>query len=387
MTTPLRPPFVWTPKQEIDPTGGRHVYLGGGGRPTEKNRWFFFRKRVDLPAKPVAAPTSITVDGRYVLHVNGKAIGRGPVRCTPLFQRYDDYDLAPHLAAGANVLAVLVHTYGTDTAFYETVKGMWQPVFGDGGLWVDGAAEGVSLTTDGGWRCTQSNAWTQDVPQSNHSLGFIEDLDAARLIEGWTDVDFDDSGWDDARPLIFGGGGAEAAYGGMQTRPFPTLVPRGIPMLEERLEPAKRVIWIKGLYPDPDLVFHRRAYDEPLIQRRQANAVTHADDLLRLEGAQASRAHRAWARCRHPARFRPHHDGAAVHRGFEARGGRSVEIACAEGLPHEWDAGGPPPDAHASSRSPGSARTLLCALPRRGRRAAVRAVRVVRDPLGAARGP
>jgi len=30
---------------------------------------------------------------------------------------------------------VLVHVYGTDTAWYETVKGGWQPVFGDGALW------------------------------------------------------------------------------------------------------------------------------------------------------------------------------------------------------------------------------------------------------------
>jgi alpha-L-rhamnosidase len=148
MTTPLRPPFVWTPKQEIDPGGGRRVYLGAGGRPFEKNRWFLFRKRVELPARPASAPLSITVDGRYVLFVNGKQIGRGPVRCSPLFQRYDDYDLAPHLRAGANVIAVLVHTYGTDTAFYETVKGMWQPMFGDGGLWVQCAAAGVWRVPD-----------------------------------------------------------------------------------------------------------------------------------------------------------------------------------------------------------------------------------------------
>jgi alpha-L-rhamnosidase len=343
MTTHLRPPFVWTPKQEIDPTGGRRVYLGGGGRPFEKNRWFFFRKRVELPARPAAAPISITVDGRYVLYVNAAPVGRGPVRCTPLFQRYDQYDLAPHLVAGANVLAVLVHTYGTDTAFYETVKGMWQPVFGDGGLWVAGAADGVSLSTDGGWRCIQSTAWTEDVPQSNHSLGFIEDLDAGRLLEGWRGADFDDSAWDEARPLVFGGGGAEAAYGGMQTRPFPTLVPRGIPMLEERLEPAKRVVWMKGLYPDPDLVFHRRAYDEPLIEP-PANAVARADDLTKLEGARTL------------VRTEPGRDVAILldfgrimtGRPFielDARGGEIVEIACAESLPGEWDAGGPPPDA------------------------------------------
>ena len=347
MTQMLRPPFVWTPRQEFDPTGGRRVYLGAGGRPYEKNRWFLFRKVVDLPAAPDAARVSITVDGRYVLFVNGAKIGRGPVRSSPLYQRYDDYDLTETLEEGRNVLAVLVHTYGTDTAFYETVKGMWHPTFGDGGLWVDGAArvggETVALTTEDGWRCLQSDAWTQDVPQSNHSLGFIEDLDANQLVEGWTDVAFDDSAWDEARPLIFGGGGPEAAYGGMLTRPFPTLLPRGIAMLEERLEPAKRIVWVRGLEPQPELDFWRRSYDEPLVEAPD-RAVTRPDDLLKLTGGHAV------------VRTAPGRDVTILldfgrimtgrpRIEIEARGGEIVEIACAESLPGEWNTGGPAPDA------------------------------------------
>ena len=136
------------------------------------------------------------------------------MRCSPLFQRYDDYDLAAALTPGDNVIAVLVHTYGRDTAFYETTKGMWQPTFGDGGLWTEGeAATGAGAVdlldpaTAGG--ASSRIAWTQDTPQSNHSLGFIEDFDAARLPTGWTEPGFDDRGWDDARPLLAGGGGPE----------------------------------------------------------------------------------------------------------------------------------------------------------------------------------
>ncbi|HEX4199014.1 MAG TPA: alpha-L-rhamnosidase C-terminal domain-containing protein [Caulobacteraceae bacterium] len=347
MTRMLRPPFVWTPRQEIDPAGGRSVYLGQPGRPFEKNRWFLFRKRLDLPAAPDAAPISITVDGRYILYVNGERIGRGPVRASPLHQRYDDYDLAGALSAGRNVVAVLVHTYGTDTAFYETVKGMWQPTFGDGGLWVDGSIEAggetAPLDTSGGWRCLQSDAWTQEVPQSNHSLGFIEDLDAAKLPSGWTGVDHDDAGWDDARPLVSGGGGPEATYGGVVARPFPVLLPRGIPMLEERPAAARRIVWIKGLAPDPALDFWRRSYEEPLVEAPE-DAVSRPDDLLRLEGGQAV------------VRTAPGRDVSILldfgrimtgrpRIEIEARGGEIVEIACAESLPGEWREGGPAPDA------------------------------------------
>ncbi len=362
MTQKLRAPFVWTPRQEIDPNGSRLHYLGAAARPNEKNRWFLFRKTVELGDAPTNANFSITVDGRYILFVNGERLGRGPVRCSPLFQRYDDYDLTATLKPGLNVLAVLVHTYGRDTAFYETTKGMWQPTFGDGGLWTEGVAEtgpgAVSLSTHGGWRCLQSEAWTQDTPQSNHSLGFIEDLDADRLPAGWTGAGFDDTGWDDARALIAGGGGPEAAYGGMETRPFPILLPRGIPMLEERPVAAQRVVWVRGLASDPSLPLQRRCYEEVLTDP-PPNAVQHANDLLRLEGGETV------------IRTAPGRDVSVlldfgkIMTGrpwfeIEARGGEEIEIACAEGLPREWRPEGPGPDARPTPKPWLGADAHLC---------------------------
>ena len=362
VTQKLRAPFVWTPRQPIDPAGSRLHYLGAAARPNEKNRWFLFRKSVELGASPTRANLSITVDGRYVLYVNGERIGRGPVRCSPLFQRYDDYDLAGALRPGTNVLAVLVHTYGRDTAFYETTKGMWQPTFGDGGLWTEGDAETlagrVSLSTAGGWRCLQSDAWTQDTPQSNHSLGFIEDFDAGALPEGWTRVDFDDRGWDDAQALIAGGGGPEAAYGGMETRPFPTLLPRGIPMLQERMAAPERIVWIRGLVPDPTLPFQRRCYEEALTEP-PAEAVSRPDDLLRLANGRAI------------VRTEPGRDVSIlldfgrIMTGrpwfeIEARGGEEIEIACVEALPGEWRPDGPAADARPRPKPWLGADTHLC---------------------------
>jgi hypothetical protein len=338
MTTPARPRFIWTPDQPIDPQGSRSVYLGKPRRENEKNRWFLFRKRLVLDASPRAAPFSITVDGRYQLFVNGALVGRGPVRCSPLFQRYDDYDLAGVLAAGANIIAVLVHTLGVDAAFYETTKGLWQPTFGDGGLWADGVAP-----SDATWRCIQSDAWAGDTVRANHSLGFIEDLDGARLPADWMGSDFDDSAWDEAREMFAGGGGPQAPYGGMETRPFPILVPRGIPQMEERPAAARRVVWARALVSQPDLPLHRRAYDEPFADLDD-DAVARPDDLLQLAGGEAV------------IRTAPGRDVAilldfdAIMTGHpfievEGRGGEIVEIACAEGLPGEWDKGGPPAEA------------------------------------------
>ncbi|MGD0864177.1 MAG: alpha-L-rhamnosidase N-terminal domain-containing protein [Rhizomicrobium sp.] len=347
MTEKIRPPFVWTPRQEIDPRGSRSVYLGEPRRPDEKNRWFFFRRIVDLAAEPDEAKLSITVDGRYHLFVNGVRTGRGPVRCSPLYQRFDSYDLSGSLSAGRNIIGVLVHTYGIDTAFYETTKGMWQPTFGDGGLWVDGHmridGETVHISTTDDWRCTQSDAWTREMPQSNHSLGFIEDLDATKLPTEWTSLDFDDADWDIARPMIAGGGEPESTYGGMETRPFPVLLPRGIPQLEDRPVVAKRIVWIRGLLPEPEQPFYQRIYQERLVPAAE-NAVRNADDLLQTsDGATVVRTSRGGdvSILLDFGKIMTGHPRIEI----EARGGEIVEIACSESLPGEWSPEGLAPDA------------------------------------------
>ena len=81
MTEKLRAPFVWTPRQAIDPRPAfASTTSGADARPNEKNRWFLFRKTVRLAAAPTAAPLSITVDGRYILYVERRA-SRAAGRC------------------------------------------------------------------------------------------------------------------------------------------------------------------------------------------------------------------------------------------------------------------------------------------------------------------
>ena len=36
---------------------------------------------------------------------------------------------------------------------------------------------------------------------------------------------------------------------------------------------AERIVWVRGLVPDPDLPFHRRTYEEPLTEA-PANALS-----------------------------------------------------------------------------------------------------------------
>ena len=334
-----RAPFVWSPDQPIDPMGFRAQMGGAPPRTEPPNRWMLFRRLFTLDVAPAEALVRCTVDGRYQLFVNGVRVGRGPMRCSPLFQRYDTYDIAPHLRAGANVIAALVHVYGVDTAWYETVKGMWAPTFGDGAFWLEGDAGSVRLDSGRDWRCLESRAWARDTPRMNSGLGFIEVLDARELAPDWHRPGFDDSTWKLARVLHAGGGGPEAFFGGMETRPFPTLLPRDIPDLVETFEAPVAVRWVKGLDPKPDLPVHRRCYREALI-----DAPCAVDDAALIGGDGVD------------VRTAPGRDLAILLdfgrllTGYptvtlDAKGGEMVEIAVAEGLPGEWDDAGPAPDA------------------------------------------
>lgn len=339
-------PFIWSPRQPIDPMGHIAAMSGGGARADKPNRWFLFRKALTLAETPTKAELSITVDGRYLAFINGKEIGRGPVRCSPMFQRYDTWSIDEHLKIGANSICVLIHTYGVDTAFYEGVKGMWRPVFGEGGLWVESqittSSETITLVSDTTWRCTQTNAWEQDTPRINHGLGFIESLDANALPENWLKPDFDDAAWDKAQILQAGGGGPETFFGGLEVKPFPTLVPRGIPPMRHALVGAQRIVWIKGQSPDESLPIERRLYREELTAAAH-DAVSHPDGLLQPENSDVL------------IKTTANYDVSILldfgriitgrpRVSMIAKGGEMIEIACSEHLPGEWDQGGPKPD-------------------------------------------
>jgi alpha-L-rhamnosidase len=348
----IRAPFIWTPRQKINERGHLAALSGGASRAEETNRWFLFRREVVLDSDCSAADIAITVDGRYELFVNAQRIGRGPVRCSPLFQRYDEWSLQDTLKPGTNVIAVLIHTYGVDTAFYEGTRGLWRPVFGEGGLWVQGqitTANGqVRLESDDQWTCIQSDAWVQDTPRVNHGLGFIESLDANKLPNGWKSAGFDDSQWDNARALVAGGGGPEAFFGGLTIKPFPTLLPRGIPKMAYSLVGADRLVWAKGQVGDHCLPIERRLYEEHLVPL-SGGEIDRPDELLKPSDAALM------------ITTTPHHDVSVLldfgkiitgrsHFQCTARGGEIIEMACSEHLPGEWDAQGHAPDARMTRR-------------------------------------
>jgi hypothetical protein len=334
-----RAPFIWTAQQPIEPFGYWNQFLGGVRRRDDgANRWFLFRRVFSLPARAEHASLTMTVDGRYQLFVNGARVGRGPARCSPLFQRTDTYDVAALLRPGENVIGVLVHVYGVETSWYEPVRGHWQPVFGDGGLYCEArircGAVALHVLSDEQWRCVECGAWDRRAPRPLWNIGFIEVYDARRWPEGWAQIGFDDSGWDAVQILRAGGGPPDAPFGGMAIEPFPTLVPREIPFLAESAVQPERVLAWYGAVPEPDASVDERLYRETLVTL-PSHLVDDPEALLRDDDALTT------VRTTAKLDVSVVLDFGRIHSGYpfvelDARGGEVVELAVCEGMPGEW---------------------------------------------------
>lgn len=217
--------WIWTGDTEIA-TGSP----AGWDRSPRPPAHGLFRRRFTLDAVPRRVPARITADSRYMLFVNGRRIGYGPVRGHFRRLSYDMYDLAPYLQEGENVIAVLVRYYGRATSD-------WMPAVGNARLGKNGVMVfeadlgGQWLVSDAGWTSCLGAAWRDDA----HDPGLpevvagvpVESFDARLAPYGWTEAGFDDAAWLAAQPIVavhFGARGRSQP----PTDPYGPLLPRGI---------------------------------------------------------------------------------------------------------------------------------------------------------------
>jgi alpha-L-rhamnosidase len=250
--------------------------VGGIDPKLDANLFVQFRRsfRIVTPL-PASAPLRISADGRYRLYVNGAYAGRGPARCEPLFQYYDEYDIAPLLRAGENVVAVLAHSYGRDMSWYELPRADWARQLGCGGIFVECDAL-TEVDSDARWRYAIAEAWERETPGG--SVGFVEVYDARRAEDGWTRTGFDDAAW--AQAVVLAAPGISI---GNDVVPFPHMVPRDIPPLPEEQRDAVRVVSVVEITVADagDMIAIAEAAPEPL----SACAVERAEALLAADGA------------------------------------------------------------------------------------------------------
>lgn len=198
--------------------------------PAELNIYARFRKTFELSEVPEQIIADISADSRYMLYVNGQFVCRGVPMCDPLYQYYDQADIAPYLKQGMNTIAVLVHHYGISNSTYQ--------FGGKAGLLFEAQIGDQFIATDASWKTQVVEAYTQNVPRicATHMLqGFQEHFDARLDTPGWEQPDFDDSQWPGA--VVISSNHNDTP----PIDPWPSLVTRDIPHYFEEERPAAKI--------------------------------------------------------------------------------------------------------------------------------------------------
>lgn len=221
----------WTAKWIwIDEAPRRGRKTEGKGLP--RNFYLCARKTFDVPKELQSATLRITADARYVLFVNGRRVGNGPIRGWQHSWFYDTYDLMPHLNPGKrNAIGVLVIQPGETNFQYP---------LGRGGLLAQldmttKRGRKITVATDRTWKVAPHLAYDRRTPRISCQQGFVEHYDATKDWEHgigkgasdtgcemsrWATAEFDDSKWQQAVEL-----------GNVGIAPWKKLVPRNIPFL------------------------------------------------------------------------------------------------------------------------------------------------------------
>ena len=167
----------------------------------------YFRRTFDAP--PGARLTvHVSADSRYKLWCNGVLVSRGPAKGDVQHQFYETVNLSEFLRTGRNVLAAQVEYYGDIWGSYSeggaSVSQMTAcPGFVLDGVLRDQAGDAVKpLHTDRKWRVLIDHAYRHQIDSVySHCIGLMEDFTAAEFPWGFTQADFDDAAWPQAREL------------------------------------------------------------------------------------------------------------------------------------------------------------------------------------------
>ena len=187
---------------------------------------YYFRKALDLSAKPSTFNVKVSADNRYKLYVNGTLVSVGPARGDTYYWNYETVDLAPYLNTGKNSIAAIVWNEAESRPEAQISLRTAFIVQGN-------TANEEILNTDNSWKCLQDKGYAAITGigyPTYYVAGPGELVDMNKSIKNWMTTDFDDHAWPDAEELDHGKPkGMSDAFGWM-------LVPSAIPQMERTLQ-------------------------------------------------------------------------------------------------------------------------------------------------------
>jgi alpha-L-rhamnosidase len=201
-------------------------WIGPPNDPGREYGVYYFRKSIDLPAKPNSFIVKVSGDNRYKLYVNRVLVSVGPARGDTYYWNYETIDLAPYLIAGKNTIAAIVWNEAE-------VRPEAQISLRTAFILQGNSVNEEILSTNNTWKCLQNKAYTPITGigyPTYYVAGPGELLDMNKTIKNWLGADYDDTAWPNAGVMEHGKPkGLADAFGWM-------LVPSVIPQMERTLQ-------------------------------------------------------------------------------------------------------------------------------------------------------
>lgn len=178
---------------------------------------YYFRKSIELTARPARFIVHVSADNRYKLYVNGALVSLGPARGDTYYWNYETVDLAPWLTTGKNTVTALVYNEAENRPEAQISVRTAFMVQGN-------TPDEEIINTDNSWKCIRDKAYQPITGFFAASTG--EFVDMHQFIKGWTANDLDDSKWSPAAQLF------QAQAKGLSDGLAWMLVPSSIPQME-----------------------------------------------------------------------------------------------------------------------------------------------------------
>ncbi|MGI8702592.1 MAG: hypothetical protein ACR2JU_15580 [Nocardioidaceae bacterium] len=186
----------------------------------------YLRTTIDVDRVHGAVPARVSCDSRYVLFVNGRVLGRGPVRGEPEFLGWDEYDLGPHLVEGRNVVTALCRYYGSAGPWW--IPAVPVGTLGRGSFCFETSPEApIQLISDTTWRSVVA-PWVHHGAAAMHSFP-PEVVDGRLMPQGIHNPLASEQDWPQA--VVVGGRGHGTVLDRPPAAPYMTPLRRSIPQL------------------------------------------------------------------------------------------------------------------------------------------------------------
>ncbi|WP_020618983.1 alpha-L-rhamnosidase N-terminal domain-containing protein [Paenibacillus daejeonensis] len=192
----------------------------------ENNVYVETRKRFDLASLPSRAVLRISANQTYRLYINGHELGRGPAPADLSWMSFDTYDIGACLHNGPNAVAIIAHNFGQEEIVTQQLQGpggvICQIDLFDAS---DAEVPVRSIASGADWPCRRSPRWKPNASRLHLWGGYREIIDL-QAEDGWELAAYDDSAWPAA---------VVVARTEQTDAPWPRLLPREIPLLQETL--------------------------------------------------------------------------------------------------------------------------------------------------------